>query len=324
MNIEFHYYAIYILAREAGLDEGFAGTLAYSSEYVDAATHTLSFDAPRGRVDVRPTQNYLFWDETVRREIYLPFHFLPGDPAAASALRVDGARSSYAVTPNGDIVKGLLIDAFKDKDPYLMGIALHSFADSWAHQNFTGLMEDYNALPLSRAKALPPAGHLQALAQPDAPEGVWMDDRLKHPHSEVVNRERFTLAARKIYRYLRVFLGKPYKDDELVVEPLARIWADPSKDARIADYLIEYGVEPWDKDAWRREAGAPADDSPLASLRHYDKLAWAKAELTRAFFREDDAIGVGSSFYSSRLFRWNQAALEHKKRALAALAREGL
>ena len=40
MNIEFHYYAIYILAREAGLGEEFAATLAYSSEYVDAATRS--------------------------------------------------------------------------------------------------------------------------------------------------------------------------------------------------------------------------------------------------------------------------------------------
>ncbi len=324
MNIEFHYYAIYILAREAGLGEEFAATLAYASEYVDAATRSQSFDAPRGRVDIRPTQNYLFWDETVRREIYLPFHFLPGDPAAAASLRVDGAKNRYAVTPNGDIVKGLLVDALKDKDPYLMGIALHSFADSWAHQNFSGLMEDFNALPQSRGKALPPAGHLQALAQPDTPDGAWIDDRLKQPQRVILNAERFSAAARKIYRYLRVFLGKPFDDDELVVERLARIWADRVQDSRIADYQIEYGVEPWDKDAWRREAGAPADDSPLAGLRHYDKLAWAKDELTKAFLREEDAVQVGSAFYSSRLYRWNEAAMEHRKRALAALEREGL
>jgi hypothetical protein len=324
MNIEFHYYAIYILAREAGMDEGFSATMAYASQYVDAATRPLSFDAPRGRVDIRPTQNYLFWDEGVRREIYLPFHFLPGDPAAAAALRADGAQNRYAVTPNGDIVKSLLIGALKDKDPYRIGIALHSFADSWAHQNFSGLMEDFNALAQAKGKALPPAGHLQALALPDSPDGVWRDDRLKEPHAYIVNRDRFALAARKIYRYLRVYLGKPFADDELIVERLARIWADPSREGRLADYAIEYGVEPWDAEAWRREAGAPADDSPLAGLRHYDKLAWAKAELTRAFSHEAPAIPVGGAFYASRLYRWNEAAMEHKKRALAALEREGL
>ncbi|HAE23613.1 MAG TPA: hypothetical protein DCG47_15035, partial [Spirochaetaceae bacterium] len=189
---------------------------------------------------------------------------------------------------------------------------------------FSGLMEDFNALPESRGKALPPAGHLQALARPDAPDGLWRDDRLKPGYRDIVNRNRFASAARKIYRYLRVYLGKPFTDDELIVEPLARIWGSPARDERIADYLIEFGVEPWDKELWRREAGAPGDDSPLAGLRHYDKLAWAKAELTRAFAREPDAIQVGSAFYSSHLYRWNEAAIEHKKRALSALEREGL
>ena len=68
MNIEFHYYAVYALALEAGFDEHSAFVLATSSQEVDDSTTALAFDAPRGRVALAVTQHYLFWDEAVDRK----------------------------------------------------------------------------------------------------------------------------------------------------------------------------------------------------------------------------------------------------------------
>ena len=38
MNIEFHYYSVYIIARKAGFDENSSYILAYSSQHVDDNT----------------------------------------------------------------------------------------------------------------------------------------------------------------------------------------------------------------------------------------------------------------------------------------------
>lgn len=322
MNVEFHYYAVHALALEAGLDVSFARDLACASQYVDAATAAMSLRTPRGDYRVDPTQNYTFWDEAVRSDVYLPFHFLPGDAEEAAGKRRDGARNPYAVTPNGELAKGLLVAALRDKDPFTIGVALHAFADTWAHQNFSGLMEPFNELPGSKVSALPAAGHLHAMAMPDAPDGRWSDERLIE--AQIDNAARFRQAARKIYRYLCVYAGKAFGDEDIVCDRLERIWRKPNGQERLADYVIEYGMEGWDRDAWRAEAGLPPERSALAGVRHYDKLSWAKAELAKAFSAGAEPIPVGASFFSSRLYRWAEAAAEHRRRAKAALTKAGL
>jgi len=326
VNIEFHYYAIHALALEAGLDERTAFIMANASQEVDASTTPIAYETPKGRVDIAITQNYVFWDESVRNDIYLPFHFLPGDAAAAAAVRADGRRSVWAVTPNSIMAKELLTAAFKDKDPYLMGIALHAFADTWAHQNFCGMLDDWNDMGgTSIASGLPPAGHLQALSSPDEPGAVWTDGRLRPEFSRIRNADRFAAAARKIFRYLRVFMGRRFDDDELVVGTLLAIWTKPSKDERLADYVIRWNTRPYEPRLWRREAGAPAESAPYAAIGHYDKLAWLRSQLDKSMgWTTQKPIRVDSTFYSTHLYRWHEAALEHRRRAIAALKRNNL
>jgi len=326
MNMEFHYYAVYALALEAGFDESTAFLMAQSSQEVDDSTTPIAFETPRGRIDVAVTQNYLFWNDSVKRDIYLPFHFVPGNPDEAAAIRADGHRNKYAVTPNSDNVKELLVSSFRDKDPYLMGIAAHTFADSWAHQNFCGLLDEDNDVGASSlAAGLPPAGHLQALSSPDDPGARWQDSRLKPESRFIVNSERFTAAATKLFRYFRVFLGRPFNDDELVVSKLAAIWAKPSKDERKSDYVIGWNLRPHEAGLWRSEAGAPEDRSPLAGIRHYDKLAWVKSALAQAAGGNPAPIvHAGSSFYETSLHHWHEAAMEHRRRALSMFEKKGL
>ncbi len=326
MNAEFHYYAIYALALEAGFDEERAFIISNSSQEIDASTTPLAFDTPSGRVDIIVSQNYLFWDDSVKRDIYLPFHFIPGDAKAASSARLDGRTNPYAVTPNSDAAKELLVSALRDKDPYLIGIALHTFADTWAHQNFCALMGGWNDIGgSSLASSLPPAGHLQALSAPDEPSVSWEDSRLVPDRSFVVNRVRFAEAARKIFRYMRVFLGKGFGDDELIVAKLEALWAKPDRDERLSDYVICWNLRPYEKMLWRSEAGAPEDSSPFAGIRHYDKLAWAKAQLARASGSTSaPPVTVPASFRQGALYRWHEAALEHRRRALAIIERNGL
>jgi hypothetical protein len=329
MNVEFHYYSIHYLARQAGLDNSFSGLLAAASQYVDASTFPLWFSTPREELGITVTQNYVFWDESVRREIYLPFHFLPGGSADGSSSGTDrhpqGKVNPYTVRPNGDIAKELLIRAFRDKDPFLMGIALHSFADTWAHQNFSGLLEEGNSIKNdSSVLRLPPAGHLQALTQPDEPDRIWFDPRLPEEEQQVDNTRRFIQAGRKIYRYLCIFNNKPYDDEELVLDSMRSIWSGRSREGRLADYTIHWDVPPWDARDWQLEAGAVSRPSVFADIKNYDKVAWAKNEILRTLGEKPPCHHVGSGFYASTLYRWHEAALEHRKRALNALAERGL
>lgn len=325
MNVEFHYYCLYYLARQAGLDERFSSILAASSQYVDASTSPQSFSTPREELSITVTQNYVFWDETVRRDMYLPFHFLPGAGKDRPGVSPSTLSNPYTVHPNGEIARELVIRAFKERDPFLMGIALHSFADTWAHQNFSGLVEEGNSIKTEASLLrLPPAGHLQALTQPDEPGRVWLDPRLPEHERRVDNSKRFLQAGRKIYRYLCVFNGRSFGDEDLVLEDLQSIWAGKSKEERLADYVIRWDLAPWNAREWPLEAGARTGSSSLADIDGYATLSWAKSEILKSLGEKPPSHQVDSNFYTTSLYHWHEAALEHRKRALHALNERGL
>lgn len=324
MNLEFHYYAVHALALEAGLPAHSARRLALSSQYVDSSLSGGRIDTGSSVLQLEVTQNYVFWDRATSASVYLPFHFLPGDPKAAAACRSDGLAHPLAVTPNGELAKELLVGALKEKDLWLAGIAMHAFADSWAHQNFTGTDDSYNTLDDAPA-GLPPVAHLHALGHPDEPDRSWTDSRLLPELRNVNNRHRFCIAASKLYRYLCVYSGKSFSDQELVVDGLSSIWASASRQGRLADYTIRYGIEPWEPGLWRSQAGLPSDMHALRDVRHFDKLVWAKAELSKAMHGGmEQSYSLGPSFLNSELYHWNCAAREFRSRAQAALAKKGL
>jgi hypothetical protein len=325
MNLEFHYYAILFLASRAGFPEAEARTLAASSQNVDDAIMAWEARGPAGPWRGMVTQNYLFWDEDISDSVYLPFHFLPGDPAHAASQRRDGARNPYIVTPDSPLAKAVLIAALESRNLYRIGIALHSYADTWAHQNFTGRMEEANAIDLS--SRLPPAGHLHALRSPDEALGLWRDDRLVPGLEFIDNRERFLLAAKKIYRYLRTFRRGSFADEELVLSELGTIWKRDGRDmeARIADFCIALDAEPYRRGAWAAEAGMAGQDPEDGRASGYDKLQWLKAELKRRTGAGDGILRFDSPrFEGSDLQRWDEAAREHLAAARRLIREAGL
>ena len=316
MNAEFHYYAVYYLCKAAGLPEERARTVAISSQYVDEAVYEIAVDDGRQQYITQVTQNYAFWDETVLRDVYLPFHFVPGSARDASR---------WAVRPDGALVKELLVAALRSGDDFRVGLALHAYADSWAHQNFSGRVEGGNVV--DPGSPLPAVGHLQALRAPDDAAGVWDDPRLGLSMSRIVNAERFLLAARKIYRYLRTSLRAGFEDEELVLEPLGRLWRAGPRDARerIADYSVELGVPPYNRRDWLAESGVLVPPGGEESSGGYDKLRWLGAELRgrAGLGPKRRVMRASSSFRGSSFHRWNEAAGEHRAAAHAILAREG-
>ena len=330
MNLEFHYYAIAALAIRAGFPSDIAHRIARSSQQVDQAIFTWEIlDLPMtvgGRANytgagyrTEKTQDYIFWDEDVFRNIYLPFHFIPGDRAKAARERLDGLDDPWITTPDSPLARELLIRALRTEDHYRIGIALHAYADTWAHQNFSGRLGPAN--DLSPRSPLPPAGHLQALSSPDQTAERWRDPRLVKP--EVDNRERFLEAARMIYRFLRTSLRRDFDDEGLVIPELGELWKRSELDdrARAYDFSIRYDIEPWNPSLWLAGAGIVDDENPEEKPRHYDKLRWLGTEIAKRAARRDGLrrVDTGGRFEASELHKWSEAAKAHRAEALSLI-----
>jgi hypothetical protein len=326
MNAEFHYYGICFLCLRAGLPEPRAVDIAFASQYVDNAILAYEIDDGGRSFTTEVTQNYLFWDEATLRDIYLPFHFVPGELSRASSERADGAASRWAVTPDSPLAKELLVAALRTGDDFRIGIALHAYADTWAHQHFSGRTESGNALDPS--SPLPPAGHLQALRSPDDASGRWVDPRLAAGLSRVDNAERFRAAARKIYRYLRTYLRSGFEDEDIHLDELEAAWRRYPDDmrARLASATVDLGLPPYDKQSYLAEAGIPEAEADDSRFSGYDKLAWASAQVARRTGLGSGArrVATRGRYRDSALRRWNEAARDHRELALSFYKKESL
>lgn len=333
MNIEFHYYTIRHLARCAGFSEAESAEIAISSQLVDECLAPWEIVDARGEVEARTevTQNYLFWDERVAEGIYRPFHFIPGDRDIASARRADGAASRGAVTADSPLAREVLIAALRTRNLMRIGIALHAYADSWAHQGFSADIEPQNAL--DPASPLPAVGHLQAFGAPDDPRRRWTDPRLAAGEREADNAARFAVAAGKIYRFLRAYRREDFADEVFVVERIAGIWRRPAPSgdsaARASDYIIELDLPPYEPEAWAREAGGAiaglSARSPDSFAAGYSRLAWLKGAAMKASSAAGAARGriPAERYRGSRFERWNAAAGEHRAFCLSIFKERG-
>lgn len=333
MNIEFHYYTIRHLAQCAGFSEAESAEIAISSQLVDECLAPWEIVDARGEVEARTevTQNYLFWDERVAEGIYRPFHFIPGDRDIASARRADGAASRGAVTADSPLAREVLIAALRTRNLMRIGIALHAYADSWAHQGFSADIEPQNAL--DPASPLPAVGHLQAFGAPDDPRRRWTDPRLAAGEREADNAARFAVAAGKIYRFLRAYRREDFADEAFVVERVAEIWRRPAPSgdsaARASDYIIELDLPPYEPEAWAREAGGAiaglSARSPDPFAAGYSRLAWLKGAAMKASSAAGAARGriPAERYRGSRFERWNAAAGEHRAFCLSIFKERG-
>ena len=294
MNKEFHYWITGIIADHAGFSQGETATIAYSSQYVDDNDDDiLVYDnelspTPAYRNHVSQTLNFLM-PRTDLMEIYPLFHFIPGDQAKAAARR-DGKTNALNATPDSSHANAIMEAALKsaaaryqDIDPgglYRIGIATHSLADTWAHQNFTGTIDDFNAIGCN---LLPNVGHADAMHHPDWVSHRWTDDRMEE--STINNNVRFLAAARRIYTLLAGFragLGKPP----------ATSWGDLE-----ALLLGIFGITYSGADEQGAEARIRQYRQRLHWLADYDDGAWLQAALERK-----TVVRVDNDDYEERYF----------------------
>ncbi len=279
MDVEFHYYMTYAIAARAGFSTDDAEIIAYAAQYVDDNDRFFRIrdrhapKAPAYRNYITQTMNILKPKRELMR-IYPLFHFIPGDPLASSAQRRDGKLHWLNTTPDSTNANRIMDDALASRNLYRIGIASHSYVDTWAHQNFVGYYDSFNAMRNSILSiALPNIGHADAKRLPDWPGAVWTDRRLLPDRSRVDNTERFMAAAQRLfYKYCRC-LKVTGKGDELVIKTRSllrdlraaigeRDRKNQRKEDRIERYRDltqrpEYGgqrVAEYDRDRWLDEA----------------------------------------------------------------------
>ena len=319
MNVEFHYYTVYFLALRAGFEDRDAQILAYSSQFVDHNIVSYRVQYGGGEYRIEPTQNYGFWNDSFPNDAYLPFHFFPGDTGDENSRRVDAGVNKFNTTPNSPGVKKLLVTGLETRNLYRVGIALHTYADSWAHQNFSGKMEPWNRIDPN--SPIPPIGHAQALSKPDTLDLEWTDPRLYSPNDHVSNYRRFMQAARQIYKYLATYNRRKFDDLELVEWELTEIIGATkprkSMSERIDDYIIKDSLTPYNRRTWLEDAvELPKELIDESMFRGYSKILWLKDELLyRSDILSKKPIAAKPGFDSSHLSLWHEAAMMHRKTA---------
>jgi hypothetical protein len=325
MNVEFHYYSTAFLAVKAGFSLDDATVIAYAGQYVDHHQRAYEIVTPRGTVVSGPTQNFAFWDPATVSEVLAPFHFLPGgrldDGTLAPSVRTDGARSAWDVRPHSGPAKALLVAALKTRNLHRIGLALHTYSDTWAHQNFTARDEAWNRLdPASR---LPSPGHAQAGFVPDLWLGTWTDPRLAEPR--VDNFPRFAACARKVYRYLCTYRGKDFHtdEDEVAAQLAALVVAGRGRESvedRVIEFVLELNLEPYDKNRWLAQALEPPEDgsSPWPILDRWKALG--EQILDKAGLSRPQRVRAKPGFDGTPLAAWIRAAEDHRTLAKGLVA----
>mgnify|MGYP001128129010 CR=1 FL=1 len=142
MQLDMHYYGVYALARTAGLKPKTCQIIATASQFVDdnVANINLEFQ-DGGRIDAEATAHHIsdilvLRDPQDQRQIWVPFHFFPGNEGDSFSERLICRKDSKLAQA---MVNNHLEYAKEDFGPHLIGITAHIYADTFSHYGFSGV-----------------------------------------------------------------------------------------------------------------------------------------------------------------------------------------
>ena len=201
MQLDFHHGVTYVVARLAGLTHNEASIVAYCAQYVDDATNSGLIRFQNGALFSRISSahkllDYRNFKELAVHHVWIPFHFLPANCGLPAGQEPECELVDRLICrPNSlvaqQMVKGCIEDKHAPHGLHRLGITLHVYADTWAHQGFAGVNHRINEvtrvtdaegnLDRSLMKRLAgyfisealPLGHGAALSYPDRPFLRW-------------------------------------------------------------------------------------------------------------------------------------------------------
>lgn len=154
MQIDFHHGVTYVVARLAGFDHQEANIIAYCAQYVDDATNSglILFDnsALFSRISsAHKSLDYRNFRKLANYQVWIPFHFLPGNDGLPPGKDPEGKFINKLICrPNSHVAQAMVTECIKRRDTsyslYRLGITMHVYVDTWAHQGFAGVNHRVN------------------------------------------------------------------------------------------------------------------------------------------------------------------------------------
>ena len=245
MNIDFHFATTYVIARTAGFNPDEARIIAHSSQYVDDATHggVINFDnrAIYQRISSSHKMlDYRNFKSLANHQVWIPFHFLPGNGGKKAGENPKGKFINKLVCrPNSPVAQDMVKLCVESKEKkfslHLLGITMHVYADTWAHQGFAGCLhkvnhvenlkdhegkknkdmlekisnffgDKFDELTSKLVDDVSPLGHGAALSYPDKPYLKW--SYINGLGEEIFrdNPKDFLAAADHMHQWMRKFI----------------------------------------------------------------------------------------------------------------------
>ncbi len=287
MQIDFHHAVTYTVARLAAFGHQEAETIAYCAQYVDDATnnYTINFEnnAMYSRISsAHKTLDYRNFVELANHFVWIPFHFLPGNGGKKAGENPGGTFVEKIICkPNSYVAKDMIRACIAERNAlyglHRLGITMHVYADTWAHQGFAGIINQVNNISALDEDNQPdtslwsklknffgdlfddkagkfvgdvlPLGHGAALSYPDRPYLKW---KYKDTNGNPVERDNptaFSEAVNEMCKAMQRFRvgdpeasvpGLPSEDHEKI-SSLLRSITDEDGDTRHEKWLKKIG-----------------------------------------------------------------------------------
>jgi hypothetical protein len=304
MQIDFHHAVTYVTARAAGFAQPQAEKIAYAAQYVDDCTSEGTIYFNNQALYHRISSAHKMLDKRnaqalANHQVWLPFHFLPGN-GNLPAGQNPGTRfiEKIICRPNSPVAQDMVAACIADKDKeyglHRLGVTMHIYADTWAHQGFAGVLHPINEVedaqetsdsgifdkPLATIlrdlldDAIPPLGHGRANVFPDMPFLSWA---YVNGHKQEVlrdNRKDFCTAADHLCMAMKRYIagdpkaqvtGLGEQDKAQVKKMLRETKKEKGKDRHavwlkaIADGKFSFGAEdityiPRGRGSWKEQA----------------------------------------------------------------------
>jgi hypothetical protein len=259
VQIDFHHGVTYCMARLAGFSHSDADIVAYCAQYVDDASNEGLVHFKDGislffRISsAHKMLDYRNFEELANHRVWIPFHFLPGNGGLPAGQEPNGPDTNPLVNkiicrPNSYVAQEMVSECIlRQNRPYglhRLGVVMHVYVDTWAHQGFAGINHPINkATHLVDEQGNPdetqqhhideffdkslldqlvdtvsnramsrmmPLGHGAVLSYPDRPFLRWGYTNGLGQKVERDNPTDFLEAAEWMYRWMyRYRLGKP-------------------------------------------------------------------------------------------------------------------
>lgn len=263
MQIDMHYYGTYAMARAAGLTDEVCKIIATAAQFVDdnAKRHHIKFK-DGARLDLTPTAHHTTdidnLDEEDQFQVWVPFHFLPGNEGDGYTERLMCRKDSVIANECIDHHIERSDQAFSCE---LMGLLAHVYADTFSHYDFVGVATRWNEIEagslkystkldpdlqdyiekknnkffaklahqlVSNVKAYitdkVPLGHGTVSTYPDRPYLTWSFNRkIKNTLNPRPNQETFLEGCEKLYGLFERFADARPDYREFPTRPFADI-----------------------------------------------------------------------------------------------------